>query len=259
MTLYRVRFSVMTRVLLVVLVAAVLQTFHAVGQELVTDRPDFTESPIAVPLGMVQVEMGAHFTRQNPNTELSFPNALIRVGIFDRFECRIGLSGWTRMTAEAGTRTFVNDIALEGKYQFTPDDAPIPLAAMVVSTLPTGEAEVSSGSTDIGLKLASGYDLDDIFGLSANAGIFRTSVDDERRYVGLASLSLGMGFSGRLGGFVEVYVEMPEKEPWQPVLDGGLTFLLHPSLQLDLYVGKGLNDQTPDFIFGGGVSFRVQL
>ena len=49
---------------------------------------------------------------------------------------------------------------------------------------------------------------------------------------------------------------MPHNEAWQPVLDGGFTFLLSDEAQLDLYAGKGLNDYTPDFIFGAGFSIR---
>ena len=43
-----------------------------------TDRPDFTESPVAVPTGRVQLETGATVVRDAGETIGSGPEALIR-------------------------------------------------------------------------------------------------------------------------------------------------------------------------------------
>ena len=45
---------------------------------------------------------------------------------------------------------------------------------------------------------------------------------------------------------------MQQREVWQPVMDCGFTFLLTPDAQLDLYIGRGLNDFATDSIIGAG-------
>ena len=42
----------------------------------------------------------------------------------------------------------------------------------------------------------------------------------------------------------------------EAVLNGGLTFLVHPLLQLDARVGAGLTDAAPDFFVGVGIARR---
>lgn len=247
----------MTRILCFGFVLTLCSGIPLIGQELVTDRPDFTESPIAVPVCSIQFESGAEFSRHDPSSELTYPNILLRFGIVDRLEGRIGFTGWTRLQEEPDSRTRANDLAVEGKYQLTGHNAATQMAVLLVCTFPTGNPELSSGTTDIGVKLAGSADLDEVFALSANTGLIHTSVGAERRLVGLASASLGINLSDVLGGFLEGYVEIPEKASWQPMLDGGLTLLVTPLVQLDAYAGIGLNSHTPQFVIGAGCSFRI--
>ena len=48
-----------------------------------------------------------------------------------------------------------------------------------------------------------------------------------------------------------------DPEPATHSVDGGLTYLPHPRVQLDLAVGAGIDDDAPDWFAGVGVSFRV--
>ena len=65
--------------------------------ELITDRPDQTESPNTVPLGFYQLELGATFNVNEigsfRNETLSVPETLLRIGLSDRLELRLGWSG----------------------------------------------------------------------------------------------------------------------------------------------------------------------
>ncbi len=78
--------------------------------ELVTDRPDQTESSVVVPPGYVQVETGWSLSRHQEggirtNTH-TFPGTLFRIGALDRMELRLGYGGalWEQ-TREAGQST----------------------------------------------------------------------------------------------------------------------------------------------------------
>ncbi|MGL6094257.1 MAG: transporter, partial [Fimbriiglobus sp.] len=79
--------------------------------EIVTDRPDFTEASSTVGKGRVQLEAGYTFTRDRTNGERfsshSYPETLLRVGVFaDWFEFRLGQNfGTEGTTLPDGTRS----------------------------------------------------------------------------------------------------------------------------------------------------------
>jgi hypothetical protein len=230
---------------------------NGLTQELVTDRPDFTESAVVVPARMIQVESGVEAVDLGFLEELSYPNALARIGVGHNLELRVGVSGWTRISTDDRTETYLNDVLLEAKYQFTDANARIPVALLLVSTLPTGDDEVSVGEAEVGVKLASAADLNHRLSIGVNANLISTTSGKDRELLSQASVALGIGITDRLGGFAEVYTDIPPNDPWQPVVDGGVTVLLTPLLQLDLYAGAGLNDHAPELILGGGLSFRI--
>ena len=230
--------------------------FFSFAQELVTDRPDFTESALVVPARTIQIESGAAFVKFNTVEERSFPVALARIGIGQHAEVRVGFSGWTTVEVHDLTETYVNDMILEAKYQLTQANATLPLAILLVSTLPTGDDKISAGDPEMGVKLAGAYDLNDRIGLGVNLGAISVKSNGDRQISSLASLAMGIGLSDQVSAFIELYAEFSENRPWQPVADGGFTVLLSPLVQLDLYVGKGLNDQAPEYILGAGFSIR---
>jgi len=77
-------------------VVLILETLCAVNAQdnMVTDRPDATESPTVVPKGYLQVETGGgyeSFEENNIKLERTIHNTtLIRYGILDRLELRMG-------------------------------------------------------------------------------------------------------------------------------------------------------------------------
>ena len=87
--------------------ACLLAAPLAAQTELVTDRPDQTESAVVVPRGTVQIETGWLRTEEEDGpveieTE-ELLGTLVRVGLSDRVELRLGWSGGS--TASAGGRT----------------------------------------------------------------------------------------------------------------------------------------------------------
>ena len=75
----------------------------------------------------------------------------------------------------------------------------------------------------------------------------------------LYSLALGMGVTDRLGAFLEVFGDrrMTGDTGAGVSIDGGLTFLLTATMQIDLFVGRGLHGPTADAFVGTGLSFRL--
>ncbi len=224
--------------------------------EFESDRPDFSESPVVVPARAVQIESGIDLTKMNSVKEFTFPEAMLRFGLGHRSELRVGFSGWTRLSVDDVANTFINDLDLEIKYQLTKPGAEVPLGVLLVSTLPTGDDEISVGRAEYGVILAGGYDLNEFMGLGMNIGAVAENDEDERELVYSTALAMEVELNDRLAAFVEFYADIPQHETWQPLMDGGLTCMVNPVTQIDFYIGKGLNDYAPDFIIGAGFSFR---
>jgi len=75
-------------------------------EPLITDRPDFTESTDAVPRGHLQLEAGYTFTydreKLDRTRDHTSPEILLRIGLVDRLELRLGWAGysWTETRFE---------------------------------------------------------------------------------------------------------------------------------------------------------------
>src|ERR1700752_4330658 len=69
--------------------------------ELITDRPDFTESSEVVGSGVVQIESGLTFEQTNETAkQVTAPQLLVRVGIGPRVELRVAGDGFVSQSVE---------------------------------------------------------------------------------------------------------------------------------------------------------------
>jgi hypothetical protein len=80
--------------------------------------------------------------------------------------------------------------------------------------------------------------------------------DDDGKTNMLLSASTNFAHTHRLGYFFEVYSILNSKK-FPLSLDGGVTFLVHPRFQLDLYGGNREADGFRYWFYGGGIGFRI--
>ena len=78
---------------LVLLVPVGTGVARAQSPDMVTDRPDQTESAAVVPRGLLQVETGYLFARDGDVDGYAVPGTLFRIGLGGRLELRIGHVG----------------------------------------------------------------------------------------------------------------------------------------------------------------------
>ncbi|RLD25327.1 MAG: transporter, partial [Bacteroidetes bacterium] len=80
--------------------------------EIITDRPDATESPTSVPLGSLQIETGAFYTSFEENNikqeVIGYNTTLLRYGILNNLELRLGWNFEEGRTTINGTK--MNDV-----------------------------------------------------------------------------------------------------------------------------------------------------
>lgn len=76
---------------------SLLFTVQVAGENIITDRPDQTESSVSITPGNVQFEIGWTHTFVDADGAESrtneFPQTLIRIGAINRLEIRLGLAG----------------------------------------------------------------------------------------------------------------------------------------------------------------------
>lgn len=232
----------------------------AEGEPLVTDRPDFTESPQTVPRGRTQVEAGVTFERSGDERAQSLGEVLVRVATGSRSELRIGVPSYLRFRGAGERVSGLDDAFLGGKWVLREGAGKKPQIALLAgSTLPTGSRRVAERAYQPEAVLAAAMDLSEKASLSTNLGVARASVDGERFNQFFGSLSLGYSLSEKWGSYVEVYA-FNRDEPGGPskkYVNGGLTYLINDDFQLDARLGYGLgNGDERNQFFGFGAARR---
>jgi hypothetical protein len=240
--------------------------------ELVTDRPDVTESTSIVPAGWLQAELG--LTHEDAaGTTLAVPGTLVRIGLSRRIEGRLGWGGWIDedpADCVAGGDGRPSDCGADGagdaeaglKVLLVERSGARPdVAVLSAVSLPVGDEVFSSDGVDPSLLLLLGNDLSPVVAWGANAGLALVSpgdgVDGGRRTLASWSWSFGFAMTDRLGSFLEYFGEAPEDGPALHAVDAGFTFLLTPDVQLDASGGVGLAERAPDVFLGAGLTFRA--
>jgi hypothetical protein len=227
---------------------------------LVTDRPDFTESPLVVPTRSFQLEAGDSFTRADGASEQTVGELLLRVGLHPRVELRLAGNSFV-VAREAGVRsTGREDAGVGAKFSLIPEREGrhlVPTTALLVGTsVPTGSPGLRSAALAPEAKLALGWSLADTWGLSSNLNVASTPAAGERTTEYVGSLSLGHEFGERVGGYAEVYggrTSLGEQSRFGNV---GITFAVAPLFQLDARAGLGVGPSAGVRFVGAGLSRR---
>ncbi len=241
---------------------------------LITDRPDQTESSDTVPAGYLQLEVGWTHTEDDEDTRVikdSFPETLVRLGLADRFELRLGFDGYIwQDTDQAGAKGSTHDgngdTEIGFKYKLFEEEGMQPQGAVLCGlALPTGESPFSSERADPSVRLAFSHTLSDRLSLGYNAAVIWASEDDaggERDTTAswVYSAVLGIELSERLGTFIEYFSEIPTGSGEGPAnsFDAGFTYLAKDNLQFDVLGGVGLSDQADDWFVGAGFVYRTR-
>jgi hypothetical protein len=233
--------------------------------ELVTDRPDITESSAVVGRGVWQVESGLSLERDGDGRDaergLAAPMALVRLGLSDRLELRLGADGYVStqaLVAGAPRSSGMSDVNVGFKYVLAHQDRlGVDLAVIPFVSIPSGSDAFSSGGYDPTLKLTWARDLPRGFGLSGNVNV--SSLTEGERFTSReVMVSLGHELAGGWAGFWEAYnasaIERGGSAAW--LVDSGVTHAVGANAQVDLSIGRGLTSAAPNWFVGIGVSMR---
>lgn len=234
--------------------------------DLVTDRPDQTESAATVPKHFLQIETG--FILENDENEISrnksfaYNTTLLRYGLWDNFELRLG-AAYLGDNVTKKNSDFSQNIAgfsplhVGFKVKVAEEKGLRPdIAFLGGLELPfTAGSDYKPSYTAATMRFAFSHTLTDRFSLGYNLG---AEWDGETAVPGyFYSVALGIGLIENLGMFVESFGAIQEAGTAQHQIDAGFTYLLTPNFQVDISGGIGLNDAAPDNFISFGLSYRI--
>jgi hypothetical protein len=231
--------------------------------ELTTDRPGQSEPPSVLPPGVWQLETGIQSSRDDTGVAdretLELGASLLRFGVSPRWEVRVAWAGWIDVDERGGfDARGAGDARVGVKVALRAAEGRSPAVSLGLATsLPVGDDAFTSDELDPSVRLDVAHTFGKV-GLTWNVGVARESSAGVSNEVGVYTVALSSPLGGRLGGFVELYGELPfeSRRDDEIAVDAGLYYLLRPNLQLDLSAGLGLAEAALDRFVAFGFVWR---
>jgi Putative MetA-pathway of phenol degradation len=245
-------------------------------REFTPDRPDFTESPITVDAGHLQLEMSfVDFTRNitsGVRTDVTVLGSFnVKLGLLNNMDLEFVLDPYTIVHTHepsAGNTTVrgVGDALVRLKINFWGNDGPQPgtgptaFGLMPFVKIPTASREIGNSRVEGGLILPFTANLPAGFDLSAMVEIdfLRNEANTHYGVEYVHSLSLGHKIVGNLAGYLEYVGVSPVRtgHVYRASFSTGLTYLLGKNMELDAGTLIGLSGRADAFNVFSGFSVR---
>lgn len=222
----------------------------------------------SVTRGRVQLEGGYSFVSDTIGgsnaTQHTVPDLLLRVGLTERLEVRVGWPGWVStnyggsLSANSSTDTLEPNVGF--MYDLWRQDGCLPQTAVLAAVPITleGNPFSMSGLQPLSQVLYCWYLTDRLTaGGATGVSLFRVSGDNFVQWQ--QSLNLDYLITDRVGAFAEWEVLIDsgsDDDGAGHLLGGGFSLLCTDSLQLSWRAGLGLNDRAPDFLTDVRFAYR---
>jgi hypothetical protein len=227
-------------ILIIVLVLSIGQ----LNAQIVTDRPDQTESSSTVGRGNLQIEagFGVGFEEDGgiSTRYIYAPSTLFRYGITRGIEIRV-LSQFATMKIQDQHVQGITDMEIGTKIQvLQKEDVNTEIAYITHLLVPTGTIELTDGHYGTINKLAVSHQLSETMSLGYNVGYnYLGNGKGDMTY----SIVLGVGINEKTGFYVEPFGEITDLEDFILNFDAGIAFLAKENLQFDFSFGTGINQR----------------
>jgi len=247
-------------------------TPRAQMRELITDRPDQTESPISVDAGHFQLEMDLvklTYDRNSPDgvrtEEWNVAPVNLKIGLLNDVDLQIVFDNYLAVrTRDVSGRTQratgFGDLSARLKVNLWGNDGGrTALAIMPYVKFPLSASDLRNGATEAGLIVPFAVDLGGGWGLGLMTQVDFVSADGGGYETEWANfVTLGRDLTDHLAVYVELVgrVGTAPGFPWQGQADCGFTYSLSRDVQLDLGCNFGVTRSAPDYQPFVGLSVR---
>lgn len=239
---------------------AVFLSTASFSQEIITDRPDQTESAVTVPKGSLQIESGVLFGFTNKEgfseRQVFIPTNLFRFGIRKGIEFRLAaqLESLKNKTSFEETNGF-SDLEVGTKIQiFKKEQVNTEIAFLTHLLMPVGSEGLTNDKFGSVSKLAAALEVGPKLSIGYNLGYNNFgSGKGDLTY----SISTGFRLNKQTGLYIEPFGEIVELEKHLLNIDAGFTYLFKDNFQLDFSFGSGLNNTMTYMALG--LSWNTKL
>ena len=230
---------------------------QSVGEEIVTDRPDITESATVVPKASLQAENGLTWTNDRLNNLVTLCQTLLRLGVSDRTELRLTLPSYSLGFSRGLGSSGVTDISIGFKQQLGPLPGGFDLSLIVATSVPSGSAHRTTHRLDPFLKVPWSRELGNGWSIGGMASIFLPTEQSKRNLILEPTFVLQRDLSRSLDVFAEYGGDYPQHAGARQTIHFGTAYRINSTNQIDFHFGFGLSSATPQRFFAIGYSFRI--
>ncbi|WP_167952634.1 transporter [Sphingomonas jejuensis] len=236
-----------------------------------SDRPDRVVTPCVIEGGAVQLEIGAvdwARTRDGADRtdETLIADTVLRFGLGDEFDLRVGLSPLVRVRDVMGGRIEQHEgvgdltVGLRRRIVDGGDDG-VSFGLQLGATLPTGGDRLGQGDWSVEVVAPVQIPLGKILtlGLTPTVAAAADEDGDGRHFAwgGVAGIEAALGERVAVG--TELYAIRNEEAggATEATADAYATWRLSDGVQLDVAAYVGLNADTPDIELLSGITWRL--
>tara|TARA_R110002020_G_scaffold259768_2_gene473849 strand:- start:201438 stop:202208 length:771 start_codon:yes stop_codon:yes gene_type:complete len=240
--------------------ASILAQEPQTDDNLITDRPDATESSSLIKKGALQVESGAGYEAYDYDVLdekiYTLNTTLLRYGLLENLEIRAGLNYEQVKSSNAKKAEGFSPLLLGAKIGIAEENGLLPKMAILSHLyLPfTANSDFKPETTGIDLRFAFAHTLSEKSALGYNLGA--EWVDDSGSAAYIYTLSYGYSLTDNLALYAEIYGDFPENNTANHSWDAGITYLINNNFQLDATVGSGFNTHQ-SILLSTGFSYRI--
>jgi hypothetical protein len=217
-----------------------------VFSQITTDRPDQTESAVVLSSGQIQVESGISIENSQSNI-----NTLFRIGIIEGIEIRINSNYLINDKLSFMKKSSFSDFEVGAKFRiFDKNQNNTKVAFLSHLSIPSAIEVFSNNVYGLLSRLNVSHDLNNESQIGYNIGYNKyEKMDGKFIYTIVYGRNLGS-----FGVFFEIFGD-EYKNSSNINFDSGITYLLDNKKQLDLSIGKGINNDM--FFISGGISINI--
>ena len=235
--------------------SAKADTCPSIKDEIITDRPDVTNSSVVIPAGSLQIENGGNLSARDGDRVIDGTNTRLRFGIANCLEFLVDTPTYFANVRSPQNSGF-SDVAPALKWQISPVPGKVDLSAVFGVALPTGSAGIAGPGAQPYLQFPWSWELRSGWGLSGMFTEFFRPSDPTSKRVTETTFAIEKQVTERASLFVEYVGDYPASGSPAQLLNSGGLYRLGPNQQLDFHVALGLNHNAPSYIAGVGYSVR---
>jgi len=222
--------------------------------QILTDRPDVTNSSFVVPTRSLQAENGINLTARGASRSIDGTNTRIRLGVAHCVELLVDLPDYFR-PVHGRDPTGFSDVMPAVKVQLGPLPGDVVFSATAGLGFPTGASRISGPGYNPYIQFPWSREIGGGWGLS---GMF-TQVwftGQKSNAISEVTFVVEREVGAHADLFVEYVGDYPNHAAPRQFINSGAEYRFTRTQQIDFHAGFGLTNRSPAYFFGLGYSVR---